>query len=102
MDISGLLKYYRKKNSYTQEYVASKLNVSRQAVSAWENNLAFPDIENLLLLSRLYKISLDDLVGNKTDIENKKISLSAYCLSPDDINSSEEITSELKGIFYIF
>ena len=102
MDISGFLKYYQKKNSYTQEYVASKLNISRQAISAWENNQACPDIENLLLLSRLYKISLDDLVGNKADTENRKIPQSAYFLFSDAINGSEEMMPELKGILYIF
>ena len=63
MDISKLLKDYRKKNNLTQEYVAHQLNISRQALSAWENNLSCPDIENLLLLSDLYKVSLDKLVG---------------------------------------
>lgn len=51
-DISNLLKRYRKKNNFTQEFVAEQLNISRQAISSWENNLSCPDIENLILLSR--------------------------------------------------
>lgn len=63
MDIGKLLKDYREKNNLTQENVAKYLNISRQAISAWENNLSRPDLETLLLLSNIYKVSLNKLIG---------------------------------------
>lgn len=63
MDIGKLLKDYREKNNLTQENVAKYLNISRQAISAWENNLSRPDLETLLLLCNIYNVSLNKLIG---------------------------------------
>lgn len=60
------LKRIREEKGMTQEYVANYLHLSRQAVSRWENGKGYPDIENLILLSKLYEISLDELTQNKT------------------------------------
>lgn len=62
MLLQDMLKTYRKKNKYTQEQVANKLFVSTQAVSKWENGQSVPSIDNLLALSDLYSVSLDQLV----------------------------------------
>lgn len=56
----------RKHSGLSQEALAEKIGVSRQAVSKWERCEASPDTENLLSLSKIYSVSLDDLVGNKT------------------------------------
>lgn len=52
----------RRAHNLTQEQVAEKLNVSRQAVAKWESGETTPDITNCTALARLYDISLDDLV----------------------------------------
>lgn len=52
----------RKKNNLSQEELANKLGISRQAISKWERAEAAPDTDNLIKLARLYKISLDDLL----------------------------------------
>lgn len=57
------LKELRESKNISQEMVAEELNISRQAISRWENDKAFPDIENLKLLSKLYEVSIDELVG---------------------------------------
>lgn len=62
--IADNLKYLRKKNKYTQEELANELNISRQAVSSWENKKAYPDLDNIILLSNLYNISVDILINN--------------------------------------
>ncbi len=62
MNIGKILKDYREKNNLTQENLAEYLNISRQAISAWENNLSRPDLETLLLLSNIYKVSLIKLI----------------------------------------
>lgn len=65
--ISMNLKYLRKKFKYTQEEVAEKIGVSRQAVAKWENGESVPDIQNCLALSKLYGITLDDLVNHNSE-----------------------------------
>ena len=55
----------RKKNGLSQDELADKLSISRQAVSKWERGESLPDTENLIALSRLYSVSLDDLVANE-------------------------------------
>ena len=56
----------RKYNSLSQESLAEKIGVSRQAISKWERGEASPDTENLFTLSKIYSVSIDDLLGEKT------------------------------------
>lgn len=60
----------RKKRGLSQERVAEELNVTRQSVSLWETDQASPSIDNLILLSKLFNVSIDDIVKNniKSDI----------------------------------
>lgn len=60
--ISVNLSYLRKVNGYSQEEVAEKVGVSRQAVAKWEAGDTVPDLENCLALAKLYGVTLDDLV----------------------------------------
>ena len=53
----------REVHKYTQEEVAEKINVSRQAVAKWESGKSLPDINNCIALSQLYNVSLDTLVN---------------------------------------
>lgn len=65
--ISTNLQMLRKINKYTQEEVAEKINVSRQAVAKWENGDSQPDIDNCMALAGLYNVTLDHLVNGKED-----------------------------------
>lgn len=58
------LKIYRREKGLTQEEVAEKLGVSRQAVAKWENGDTLPDIENCIALADLYGTTVDILVRN--------------------------------------
>jgi len=62
------LKLYRKQQGFTQEQVAERLGVSRQAVAKWERGETVPDIENVIALSDMYGVSVDFLVRNMTDV----------------------------------
>ncbi len=55
-------KLFRKKSGFTQEDIAEKLGVSRQAVAKWENGDTTPDIEFCIQLAELYGTTLDALV----------------------------------------
>lgn len=66
--ISEKIRVLRKQAQLSQEQLAEKLNVSRQAVTKWETGSGVPDIENLRALSILFGVSLDELLetGNET------------------------------------
>ena len=61
----------RKKNSWSQEELAEKMNVSRQAVSKWESAQTIPDLEKILQLSRLFGVTTDYLL--KDEIDNEEL-----------------------------
>jgi transcriptional regulator with XRE-family HTH domain len=56
----------RRARGLSQEDLAEKLGVSRQAVSKWETGLSSPDTNNLILLARMFEISVDELAGIET------------------------------------
>lgn len=61
----------RKNKGYTQEHLAEFLNVSRQSVSRWEMDIAFPETEKLIKLSRLLDCSIDFLLNN--DLQEQEL-----------------------------
>lgn len=62
VSIAQRLMERRKRAGYTQETLAEKLGVSRQAVSKWERSESSPDTDNLIALAQLYGVSLDELL----------------------------------------
>ena len=56
----------RKLNSLSQEQVAEKINISRQAYAKWESGATIPDIEKAALLAQMYGVSLDSLMKTET------------------------------------
>lgn len=65
MEFHVKLQELRKQNGLTQEELAKKLFVSRTAVSKWESNRGYPGIESLKNISKLFSVSLDDLLSNE-------------------------------------
>ena len=57
----------RKEKGLSQESIAEKIGVSRQAVAKWETGQSYPDVENLILISDMFKISIDKLVKEAYD-----------------------------------
>lgn len=81
IELGNRLADLRKQHGYSQEELADKLGVSRQAISKWERGEASPDTDNLIELAKIYDISLDELLGlnpsnkkeeNDEDKENKE------------------------------
>jgi len=62
MKIHKKIVEHRKKLNYTQSDLANELGLSRQAVSKWETEQSVPDIENILKLCKIFKVSINDLV----------------------------------------
>jgi transcriptional regulator with XRE-family HTH domain len=65
MIFSEKLQVLRKNKGYTQEALAEKLGVSRQAVAKWESGQIYPDISNLIQISDLMNVSVDYLVKDQ-------------------------------------
>lgn len=69
MTLGQRLQKARKESGLSQEELAEQLGVSRQAVSKWENDSGYPEMEKMIRLSQLYQVSLDYLVGNGQEPE---------------------------------
>lgn len=65
MTFAEKLKSIRKQTGMSQEQLAEKLGVSRQAVTKWETDASIPDIENIMAISALFDISIDELLSNE-------------------------------------
>lgn len=83
MNFSKQLKKHRKLNGHNQEELAEKLYVTRQTISKWENDKSYPDIHNLIALSILFDISLDELIKGdmnkmKSTIEHDNDKMNKY------------------------
>lgn len=65
MTFAENVKMLRKQAGMSQEQLAEKLGVSRQAVTKWETGAGIPDIENIMAISALFDISIDDLLSNE-------------------------------------
>ena len=71
MKLSEKIKSLRKGAGLSQEEFGARLNVSRQAITKWESGEGLPDIGNLLVLSRMFKISVDDLLAEEKALSEK-------------------------------
>lgn len=75
MDImtANRLQQLRKENGYSQEVLAEKLGISRQSVSKWERAESSPEIDNLMALSKIYGLTIDELLdvsGDRVIVKN--------------------------------
>ena len=83
MEIGDRIKNERKKRNISQQQLADYLNISRQAVSRWENNIPLPDLNTLVLIAKYFDLKLEyfteDIILERTE------------------ESKEELIEELKG-----
>ena len=73
MKFSEKIKEIRKMQNLTQEQFAEKIFISRNAVAKWESDKGYPDIQNLITISEVFEISLDDLIKNDKKLKTKII-----------------------------
>lgn len=70
IELANRLIEFRKRFNYSQEDLASKLNVSRQSISKWESGECSPSIDYVKELSIIYKVSVDDLINVNKPVED--------------------------------
>lgn len=91
IEIANKLVQLRKQHNLSQEDLANKLGISRQAVSKWERAEASPDTDNLIKLASIYKISLDELL-----LSDEKLVEEIVQSRNEDEDKSEKIDEERK------
>ncbi len=72
MDFGDKLKQYRLKEGLSQEQLAEKIGVSRQAITKWETKRGLPDVENMIILAELFNLTLDELVLEEVKKQEEK------------------------------
>lgn len=90
METKNVILELRTKNGFSQDELAEKIHVTRQAVSRWENGETIPNIETLKLLSKLFDISINTLLGSPRKL------ICQCCGMPLDDSS---ISKETDGTF---
>lgn len=68
----------RKNKNISQEELAELLEVSRQSISKWENDKAYPEMTRLLFMSEYFDVSLDYLMRGAENVENKENAITRY------------------------
>ena len=74
MSLGEKIREQRKKAGLSQEQLAEKLNVSRQAITKWETGKGIPDVANLIAISDEFGLSLDELIKGDVAVKKKIIS----------------------------
>ena len=90
LEIANRLQKLRKEKGYSQEQLAEELGISRQAISKWERAESSPDTDNLILLARLYNISLDELLKTEETSEEMIENNNLESVENDDNEADEE------------
>lgn len=127
MALSDNIKIEREKKGYSQEFIADKLGVSRQAVSKWETGQTEPSTKNLLLLAEALEVDMNSLLVNdkeknvfsKENIEQKGVrtilskrnailltasctaQMMIFCVNTGEINEFKYIMSGFSFVFMI-
>ncbi len=91
IEIANKLQQMRKKNNLSQEELAAKMGVTRQAVSKWERAESAPDMENLILLAKLYGVTIDELLNTGASPETVSAGIS---LKKDDYGYTDDPVRE--------
>ena len=101
IEIANRLVQMRKKMGLSQEQLADKLGLSRQAVSKWERAEASPDTDNLICLAKLYGVSLDELLSTEdseeTIVEEQVKPRQEEKTAEDEETVEAEVIDEKKG-----
>lgn len=88
IEVASRLAELRKQHGLSQEQLAERLNISRQAVSKWERAESSPDTDNLIALARLYQVSLDELL--EMTPEGREDELYARTVQPSEPELSDD------------
>ena len=102
ISINDNLRNLRMRERYSMEDVAEIIGVSRQSVAKWENGESLPDIEKCVKLSKLYKVTLDELVNETISITEDDEENGKYVFGVMKVTDSKiELPEKARKIFNI-
>jgi len=96
MTLAEQIKHYRKQAGLSQEKMAEKVGVSRQAITKWENGTGTPDIVNLMAIADFFQISIDELLSNEKS-EKKQADYIYESRTEYDIDGKKNFDIKLGG-----
>lgn len=102
MSLGNNLVNLRKQKGWSQDELADNLNLSRQAISKWENDLSMPDVDNVKKISRVFSVGIDELLNNEVP-KDKAVALDIKKQDKKDkiINLIKTIILALVIIYFI-
>ena len=90
------LRFYRENKNLSQGQLAEYLGISRQSISNWETGKSYPDIDNVILLCKLYNITVDEMLGGISTETPSHASTKDFSTIP--IPTPPEIFSTTSGL----
>lgn len=87
MKLSEKIQMLRKNKNYSQEELAEKCKVSRQAISKWESGTTLPETEKLITLSNIFNVSIDVLIKDELSIDTINYNTSCHKLVNNNSNN---------------
>ena len=102
MKFSDKIIKLRKEKGWSQEKLAEKLNVSRQAISRWEGGTAWPDASNILQLSKLFGVTADYLLNDEYESDDDLPKLKETHQHIKQKDNKDAKTNLIAGILWTF
>lgn len=90
MDLAGNLQMLRRRMNLSQEELAEKCQVSRQAITKWESGESIPTLDKLMFLADLFQLSLDELVGRISKYDTVKAYLKELAAKDIPVDENDE------------
>lgn len=96
MNLGERIYLFRSRNGFSQGELADSLNVSRQAVSKWENNSAVPDLERIVKMSEIFGISIDELIKGESPAKKRMEEIQSE--APQTVRNPPMPTRKIAGL----
>ena len=100
MKMQDKLIMLRKKAGWSQDDLAEKINISRQAISRWENGTALPDAQNVLQLSKLFNVTTDYLLNDDYESDGDIPVVQRAKQEKDDLISKKKMLHHISAIAF--
>jgi len=100
--ISEQIKKQREMKHWSQQELADKLHISRQSISKWEQDVALPSFANIVAISDLFAISLDELIREDEKLMNKFKTIQKFTPVEKIVGVSFVITVLIFAILFVF